>query len=389
MRVVMNGLAALKPKTGVGHYVARLHAAMGEAVSLYPGEKLGHIITRLQNRVQSKSNPKPGDDRRRGVNDLKNLLKHLGKTAVGLHFAKHCQVHNYDLYHEPNFIPFSTQLPTVITVHDLSVLLHPEWHPADRAKHHDRHFVPAVRRARHVIAVSREVRRELIAHLGVRSEKVTAIHNGVGNEFRPHTEREVDAARHRLKLPARYFLCVGTIEPRKNLLTVLKAFADLPAKMRRHCPLVLAGPWGWKSEPEREFLAAHPDGVIALGYAAAADLPALYAGSAALLYPSHYEGFGLPPAEALACGTRVVASRTCAAVREVVGPHGTFVETTDIPAWREVLKSIASDRDILKTGSGIAHARQFTWQRAADETLQVYREVLGIARPNQTLRSAA
>ncbi len=389
MRVVMNGLAALKPKTGVGHYVARLHAALGDSVALYPGEPASRLVHRIQKRLPASSKGKPGDDRRRALGEFKSLAKHLGKTAVGIHFALHCRAAGYDLYHEPNFIPFSAPLPTVVTVHDLSVLLHPEWHPADRVRHHERHFLPAVRRARHVIAVSHQVRRELIDVLGVAPSKVSAVPNGVGNEFRPVPETELLDAKRRLKLPTRYFLCVGTVEPRKNLLTVLRAFADLPSKLRRHCPLVLAGPWGWKSEPEREYLAANPDGVLALGYAAAADLPAIYAGATALLYPSHYEGFGLPPVEALACGTRVLASRSCDAVREVLGPHGTFLEATDVSAWRDTLKHIASEADERAGENGIRHARAFTWESAAEQTRRVYEHVLGLAAPDVSTRRAA
>ena len=127
-------------------------------------------------------------------------------------------------------------------------------------------------------------------------------------------------------------------------------------------------------------MAAHPAGVIRLGYVSAADLPAIYGGAAALLFPSHYEGFGLPPVEMLACGGGVIASNSSAAVREVVGRYAAFVETTDVTAWRDVLHRAATDRDFpaeLRRG-GAAHARQFTWARTATETLAVYRQVLGL-----------
>ena len=388
MRVVLNGLAALKPKTGVGQYVARLHAAMGDDIALYPGKTLSRIITRLQNPTTTR---KPGDERRWGLSALKNLAKHLGKTALGIHFARHCHALGHQLYHEPNFIPFSTPLPTVITVHDLSVVLHPEWHPADRVKHHERHFTAAVRRAEQIITVSHEVRRELIDHLGVPARKVRAVLNGLGDEFRPLPAEEIEAVRQRLRLPSRYFLCVGTIEPRKNLLTLLKAFADLPTTFREQCPLVLAGPWGWKSEPEREFLAANPGGIIRLGYVSADDLPAIYGGAVALLFPSHYEGFGFPPLEMLACGGCAIVSKSATAVREVVGRHAIFVDVNDVSAWRDVLKRAATDREYLSEfrRGGIAHARPFTWQRTAAETLAVYGQVLGIQQPVIPLRAAA
>lgn len=382
MRVVMNGLAALKPKTGIGHYVARLHAALGDAVALYPGAFKSTLARRLLARPGGPSKPAPGWS---PLLPAKRLLKHLGKTAVGIHFARHCRALGYELYHEPNFIPFATPLPTVINVHDLSVLFHPEWHPDDRAKFHDRHFLAALRRAEHVLTLTHQVRRELIEHVGVSPNKVTAVHIAGGEEFEPLPASVVEAVRHRLRLPERYFLCVGTIEPRKNILTVLKAFADLPASVREGCPLVLAGPWGWKSDPERDFLAANPAGILRLGYVSAADLPAIYNGAAALLFPSHYEGFGLPPLEMLACGGSAVVSKSAASVREVMGPHAVYVDATDVAGWRDALLLAATDREYLAAvrRGGVAHARQFAWSRTAAETLAVYRKVLGRAEPSR------
>jgi alpha-1,3-rhamnosyl/mannosyltransferase len=385
MRVVMNGLAALKPKTGIGHYVARLHAALGDAVALYPGAFPSALARKLLARPGGPSKPSPGWS---PLPPAKQLLKHLGKTAVGIHFARHCRALGYELYHEPNFIPFATPLPTVVNVHDLSVLLHPEWHPDDRARFHDRHFLAAVRRADHLLTLTHQVRRELIEYVGVNPNKVTAVHIAGGDEFRPLPAAVIDDARRRLQLPDRYFLCVGTIEPRKNILTVLKAFADLPSAVRASCPLVLAGPWGWKSDAERDFLAAHPSGIIRLGYVSDADLPAVYGGAAALLFPSHYEGFGLPPLEMLACGGSAVVSKSAASVREVMGSHAVYVEGTDVAGWRDVLNRIAADREFLAETrrGGIAHAGRFAWSRTAAETLAVYRKVLGRADP---LRAAA
>src|SRR5579883_416493 len=264
MRVVMNGLAALKPKTGVGHYVAHLYRHLvgqfpTSRFDLYPDSHLAALVERAHRAIGAGgrgAGGRPPGWWARLLGLGVHTAKHAGKVAAGVHFARHCRGLGYDLYHEPNFIPFAADLPTVVTVHDLSVLLHPEWHPADRVRHHERHFPAAVRRAAHVIVVSEQVRAELIRETGLPAGKVTAVHNGVGPEFRPLPRSAVEACRARLGLPPRYFLCVGTVEPRKNLLTVLRAFADLPAAVRAACPLVLAGPWGWKSAAERDFFEA-------------------------------------------------------------------------------------------------------------------------------------
>lgn len=384
MRVVMNGLAALKPKTGVGHYVAHLHRQLARqfpdsAFALYPGGRLAGLVERSQRFLARGGGAAAGRPPawRRLAGLGVHAAKHAGKVAAGVHFARRCHALGYELYHEPNFIPFAADLPTVVTVHDLSVLLHPEWHPADRVKHHERHFPAAVRRAAHVVVVSEQVRAELIRETGIGPDKVTAVHNGVGPEFRPLSKGEVDSCRARLGLPRRYFLCVGTVEPRKNILTVLRAFAALPPGMRAACPLVLAGPWGWKSDAEREFFeaTARPAGARHLGYVPAADLPAVYNGAAALLYPSVYEGFGLPPVEMLACGGTVVCSREAAAVMEVVGRHGLYLPAADVDGWRDALRQLADGA--AGPPGGVEHAARFGWDRAARETFAVYEAALG------------
>jgi alpha-1,3-rhamnosyl/mannosyltransferase len=331
VRVLMNGLAALKPKTGVGHHVAQLAAHLAaefpnDPVTLYPGERTGRLVGRFVGRAKAGGSSaaalpaNPLRDRAKGA------AKHAGKAACAAHFAAYTRAFGFDLYHEPNFVPFPCRLPTVVTVHDLSVVRFPEWHPEDRVRLHGKHFADAVRNAAQVVTVSETVRREVVAHLGVPPDRVTSVYNGVNPTYRPQSPETVAAVRARHGLPDRYFLCVGTIEPRKNLGLVLRAFADLSMRVREACPLVLAGPWGWKSGPDRDVFdsLARPRGARHLGYVPDGDLPGLYAGAAALLYPSFYEGFGFPPVEMLACGGAVIAS-TDSAVREVTGPHALYL----------------------------------------------------------------
>ena len=380
MRVILNGVSALKPKTGVGHTTANLHRALVKQGTpdqfwLYPGETISRIARRALQPQPGANKPPPG------VNRFKAHIASLAKAAYRAHFQTAARWGKFDLYHEPNFVPIRTHLPTVVTVHDLSVLLHPDWHPADRVTVHEQHFRHGLESAAHVIVVSESVRSEAITLLGLPASRVTAIHNGIDDRFRPQRPEMIEEMRQRLGLPRRYMLAVGTIEPRKNIQTLLRAFCDLPAHLQSSCPLVLAGGWGWKSGPERELFErkARHRGAIHLGYVDDADLPALYGGAAALFYPSFYEGFGLPPVEMLACGGGVVAS-TAAAIQEVTGGHAPLLDPADLEGWRDAMRHVAVFPDALDSyrRGGIAHARRFTWGSAARKALGVYRQALGI-----------
>jgi alpha-1,3-rhamnosyl/mannosyltransferase len=368
----------------VGHYAARLFAALHaqlppDALHAFPTGPLAAAVHRIQ---RPRAGGPPGGGRlpapvAKASEAVKHWLRAAGRGCLGLAFRCACRRGGYDLYHEPNFIPLAGGVPAVVTVHDLSVLLHPEWHPADRVRHHERCFRRGLSDAHHLITVSHFIRRQVIDHLGIAPERVTAVHNGVGPEYFTAGPAEAEQVRRALGLPADYLLFVGTIEPRKNVLTLLQAYCDLPAALRRRCPLVLAGGWGWKSAEVADYYrrVAADKGVIHLGYTDDRHLPGLYAGARALVYPSLYEGFGLPPLEMLACGGAVLSS-TADALREVLGGQAHYVDAQDTAGWREALAR-ALDDDWLRylRAGGRDRAARFSWERCAAETAAVYRSL--------------
>ncbi len=387
MRVLFNGVTLLKPKTGIAHAAANLHAALvagypADSFWLYPGSTAAQLASQLF----KPSNRHPGVSRQKP-----NALKQLAKRAVGAvaklgyaaHFHAAARLGRFDLYHEPNFVPFRTGLALVVTIFDLSVLLYPQWHPAERVKAHEATYKRGVALADHVIVGTEAVRAEAQRHLGLAPDRVTAMLCGVSPQFRPQSPEAIEAIRAKHNLPSRYTLYVGTIEPRKNIAMLLGAFCDLPAELREACPLVLAGGWGWKADAERELFEseARHRGVIHIGYVPDDDLPALYAGADALLYPSFYEGFGMPPVEAMACGTAAVTS-TADAVREVVGRHAMTLDPNDVEGWRDVLARIAREPEFLDDyrRRGPAHAATFTWAACARVVYRVYCKVLGLTQ---------
>jgi glycosyltransferase involved in cell wall biosynthesis len=390
MRVVFNGLSAYRPRTGVGSYVAGLLAELQQLagdgeITAYPTGLLasaaslaGLVLKRKQRIVKIR----PASPQARG-SAIRRAAVRLARdgTEVMLRrrFRAYCRRGEFDLYHEPNFIPWPADLPTIVTVHDLSVLLHPEWHPPDRVRFHERHFRRGVERCQHVLTDTESVRREVIREIGLPPERVTSIPIGVRSDLTPMSPEVVRTALTRLGVPQEYLLYVGTIEPRKNILTLLKAYCALPSRHRERCSLVLAGSWGWNYAAVRTYFdsTARHRGVIHLGFVSDSDLPALYNGARALVFPSFYEGFGLPPVEMMACGGPVLAS-TASALREVLGKHAWFIEPADEAGWRDAMQRIIADNDwrAVQCANIVAHARRYSWKRCAEQTWAIYQTIV-------------
>lgn len=384
MRVIINGLPTLKPKTGIGHHIANLADALArefpaDRFTLYPGDLLTPIVRRF-NTPPATGTPTAKPGRASVVKRAMGTVKPAAKRASEWHFRAYCRAVGFDLYHEPNHVPFRCHLPTVLTVHDLSAVRFPQWHPADRVRMYDHRFREGLRQAAALVTGSNAIREEISATYGIARESIAVVYHGVSPAFRPRTREELEPVRKRFGLPERFFLCVGTIEPRKNVGMLMRAFADLPGEVRESCPLVLVGPWGWRADADREFFdtVGKAKGVRHLGYVADDDLPLLYAAAIGLVYPTFYEGFGLPPIEMMACGGAVLTS-TAGSVVEACGPHAEFLDPNDVTAWRDAMRRLATDaeyRERLREGT-VEHANRFTWERAALETMAVYRKVLG------------
>jgi alpha-1,3-rhamnosyl/mannosyltransferase len=412
VRILFNRSYADGQRTGVGHYAAELFrslealAAPDEVLSFPSGlgarvngflhchctpakgraieERCQHILASRPTGSRSPLAWLSWNFRRARFLDRSHIrLCRAGQALLQRHCRKWLTARNGDLYHEPNYIPLECDLPTIITMCDLSVLLHPEWHPAERVAFFEQQFHRGLKQCIHVLTISEFSRREIIEALGIPAERVTCTYLGARPGMRPLTGPECQPVLSRLGLSAgEYLLYVGTLEPRKNLDTLVRAYCDLPAPLRRRCPLLLAGGWGWRAEGLRQLVEgeARSRGVWHLGYAAEAELPALYSGARALTFPSLYEGFGLPPLEMLACGGAVLAS-TAAAVAEVLaGSRAHLVEPRDVAAWREALTRAITDEDWLAQMRQGAqqHAARFSWEACAQSTLTAYRNLKGV-----------
>jgi len=299
-------------------------------------------------------------------------------------FARQAKPERFDLYHEPNILPLPFDGPTILTVHDVSWIRHPTAHPIERVRAMDRYFPAAIAQAQRIITDSQFVKQELTDLFGLRVDRVDVVPLGVDPLFRPLDARQTDRALTPIGLVhGRYFLVVGTLEPRKNLQTALDAFMLLPEPLRKQYPLVIAGMPGWNNSALMQRISAMESSgeVRRLGYLSRADLACLLAGATALLFPSIYEGFGLPPLEAMACGAPVVASNA-ASIPEVVGKCGLLHDPFDANAMSLSMRSLLDDslmRNSLKE-MGLKQSAGFTWDACIKGTVRVYEKVLGPSR---------
>jgi alpha-1,3-rhamnosyl/mannosyltransferase len=262
------------------------------------------------------------------------------------------------------------------TIHDLTCWLMPEMHsPANVAA--EKFFAERVwKRAGALIAVSEATRKDALRILKLPPGRVHVIHHGVGEEFFQAGEDDArqTALRHGLTRP--YALFVGTIEPRKNVGLLLKAWAALPAGIREEFDLILAGPEGWRQQETLARLHASPAGVRYLGYVPERDMPGLFAGAAALVYPSLYEGFGFPVAQAMAAGTPVITSNV-SALPEIAQGAASLIDPRSEEELRNALRDVLTSpgRRAQMSNAGRAKAGRFSWARCAAESMAFFENV--------------
>ena len=289
------------------------------------------------------------------------------------------KLRQFDLYHALAFVaPVILTAPMVVTVYDLSFLRFPARLSAARRLYLRSMTGLTCARARRVLAISQSTADDLVALLGVPASKIDVTPLGYDRErFRVLELAELERLRLKQKLPERFWLYVGTLEPRKNLSLLLRAYERLSPAER--LPLVLGGGIGWQGQDvlaDIERLGLR-DSVKHVGFIPASDLPLWYNCAEAFLYPSVFEGFGLPVLEAMACGTPVVTS-DASSLPEVAGKAGKRLPPNDVDRWTYELKDVKFNESWRNSARsrGLERAKLFSWARTAELTLGTYRKVL-------------
>jgi glycosyltransferase involved in cell wall biosynthesis len=277
----------------------------------------------------------------------------------------------------PSFFKLKNQ-KYVITIHDLIPLIYPKTRQSMVSMSYKFLFPRTLENADKIIAVSNSTKSDLIKYFNVSAEKIEVIHEAADERFKPLTDDEVRKVKQKYHLDFPFILYVGGLTPYKNLITLVKAFYKLKIEGINH-KLVIAGTKRWRYKELFDFIDhLHlQDDIIFTGYVPDEDLPSMYNAAELFIYPSLYEGFGLPPLEAMACGCPVIASNA-SSIPEVVGDAGILFDPYDVNKLADHIFEVLSD-DLLRANlskKGLDRAKQFTWDRCALETFKVYQKMI-------------
>src|SRR5436305_864852 len=375
MRIAIDYTAAIRQGAGIGTYARNLVAAMlaQDSNNQYKLLSSGHPTT---------EHPFPRAENVRGQSIFipdryLNILWYRWRAPLPATLFSG----PVDIYHGPDFVlpPLGKKVRKVVTIHDLAFLEHPEYAVPSLAAYLKKVVPEAVAAANVVAAVSTEVQRTLIEHLQVPPEKLTVIPNGVGPHFRRITDPLIlNAARHKFGLKHPLLLAVGTMEPRKNHLGLIKAFHMARQQKQGPAMLAIVGGPGWLYDETRKLVSdlQMEHKVRFLGRVSDLELITLYSIADSFAFPSFFEGFGIPPIEAMACGTPVITSKT-SSLPEVVGDAALLVDPSDIADIAQAIVRLTQDADLCATlqQKGYQRAKEFTWEKSAYKMLNLYQRL--------------
>jgi alpha-1,3-rhamnosyl/mannosyltransferase len=379
MRIAIDGHPLIPPRAGIGQYTYHLIRALAR---LEPAHQYLVMYPRLTRTLRTREVPVFAEQCVRVVSEgrLRFLLfraRRKLRRKLGLTPPVERSLGAYDVYHATNYV-FTHAVKRarrVVTIHDLTLVLFPEWHPRARVSSMASEIARSVEIADHILADSASTRDDIVKHFSIRSERISVVPLAADQSFKPLPAPEVQRVLSDWGLARDgYLLFMGTIEPRKNLLRLLQA-VELAGN--RTGPLVIAGADGWGSDEVASRIQAlrRAGRLMYLGYVPDNARPALVNGARGFVYPSLYEGFGLPVLEAMACGVPVLASNV-SSLPEVVGDAGLLVDPSDVDAIAQGMVRLWDDEALRRdlSARGLRRAAGFSWERTARQTLTAYRQ---------------
>ena len=381
MKIVVDGLPLRCPGTGIPRYTLEMLRSLHRVAPRHDFFITDCHAPVFQRRISLPSHPDEFDGSiRRQVNWAPKLWIVLPRRIRQAIIRQDLRGLHAELYFGTNYFGlFDRSFKTVITIHDLVYHHYPEATEPYMLRRLSQELPAHAHRADAIFTDSKASRRDIIDLLKVPEEKVHTIYCGVDHSFRPiEDQAALESVRRRYSLPDQFLLFVGTIEPRKNLVTLLAAFARVVADPKFRHSLVIVGGKGWKDSPIRNALTSNQatERLITTGYVAGKDLPLIYNLADALIMPSFYEGFGLPVVEAMACGTPVVTSNV-SSLPEVAGDAAIFVDPKDADDVARGMSTVVHDPQLRADlrQKGLLRAREFSWEKSARQALNVFEQV--------------
>ena len=366
-KVVINTIPLLSTITGIGRYTLEISKRVQKNQTIETIFYYGYFSKKLMSyKKDSKMSLLKRTISKYPL--LKKIARKLLITLSNLTFNK------FDLYWEPNFIPIaSIKAKKIVTsVHDFSFIHYKEFHPKERIEYFENYFFNNIKRSDAIICFSNYVKQEILNYINIDEKNIYVIYHGVDhNKFKPLKNIKID-----IDLPQYFIFCAGSIEPRKNLLRLLKAYNKLDKNLQKKYKLILSGFKGWNNSEIMHIIKQNKN-IIYLGYLTEDDLVKVYNLATIFVYPSLYEGFGLPILEAMACNTPVITSNI-SSMPEVGGDAVIYCDpysTEDIKNKIELLLKNPKLQKELKT-KALKRAKTFTWEKSAKEHLKLFNTLL-------------
>jgi glycosyltransferase involved in cell wall biosynthesis len=369
--ILINGMQISSENTGVQYYTKYLYISLNEIAQ---DEINFHLLD--SSGLKLTSNNIPQDNSNTKIHPIKNYrFKRIFLENIIL--PKYLHKKKYLLYHSPHYVlPLFLKSPSVLTIHDLITLDFPQYCKNDSVLYFKLLLARSIKNATKIIAVSETVKNDIIRHYPIAKDKVRVIYHGINPIFRKTINKTVI---DKYSIPEQYILFVGNIEPKKNIERLIKAFDILKRTTNFTHKLVITGKKEWKCKSVFETIAdlKMESEIIFTGYVPEEDLPAIYSMSDLFVFPSLYEGFGIPPLEAMACEVPVITSNK-GALPEITGGNCVLVDPYNIKEITNAMQHLLIDKYLRNKNieDGKAWVKQFSWKRTAIETLKVYKDAL-------------
>lgn len=367
-KLLIDSLSLVSSFTGIGRYTYEIADKIEDDSEFELDYFYGYYSKKIMRPKESK--------------DIKNIKSLIIKNQVIkkivrniLFLSSRFFASNYDLYWQPNFIPNDVikAKKIITTVHDFSFILHKDFHPKERIEYFEKYFFKNIFKSDAIITGSKFSKQEIIERLNFQDRDIHVIYHGINHKiFKKHNDLNVN-----FYLPEKFIFSVGSIEPRKNLLGLLKAYIQLNKNIKNEYKLVLAGFKGWENKEIMELIEKDKENIHYLGFISDIELVKVYNLATCFVFPSFYEGFGLPVLESMACGTPVVCSNT-SSLPEVGGDAVVYCNPNDIDDIKNKIELVLDDKNLQNNmiTKGLERAKLFSWEKSASEHLKVFKEVL-------------